>query len=119
MEQCFILATNLSSLFGSTFDQLCNRPTNTALDLLAQGGHFTGRFILRNAFNAPHGKKQIAQTDKGFVMDNCMYPTIKSIQVEAAQEYSGRTNFVEKAPTFFARRMQHNYNCGSSLDARA
>src|SRR6266446_6500052 len=116
MEQCFILATNYFRAVSSTSDQFCNRAAGAALDLLAERGHFTCGFILRNAFDAPHRKKQIAHADKGLVMDNCMYPTIKSIQVEAAQEYSGRTNFVEKAPTFFARRMQHQYNHSASLN---
>jgi hypothetical protein len=38
-------------------------------------------------------------------------PIIECIQVKAAQEYSGLTNLVEHAPTFFARCVKRNYHC--------
>ena len=88
--------------------KLSDPATRALLELLCERWHTARRLIARHSFDAPHRKEQVRQTDKGLVARYGSRPVIKSIQIETAQEYASRVDFVEHAPALFARAVQDN-----------
>ena len=78
------------------------------LGLFAKRLHTTRAFVFRYSFDTPHRKEQRTYTDERFVMNYAANPLVKRVQVESAQEYSSRVNFVEYAPTFLTRTVKHD-----------
>ena len=93
-----------------TINQLVETQTSPLLGLLAKRLHTTNRFVLRYTFDAPHRKEHRAQTDERLLVNYGPNPLIKRVQVETAQEYSSRVDFVEYAPTLLTRRVQYDQN---------
>src|SRR5712691_4898881 len=93
--------------------------TCTLLNLLAKRRNSTGGFVLRDTLDPPQWKEQITKADKCFFVDYRAYPIVERIQVEAAQEYSSRIDFVEHTPAFLARSVKHNQNRSSSMNSRS
>ncbi len=73
------------------------------LELFGERRDVAGRYVARDALNAPHRKESIRRADKQFTGRDCVRSIIEGKQIKAAQIYSGSVDRVEHAPTFFTR----------------
>jgi hypothetical protein len=101
---------------GLTTKQIFDVFARSFLRLLAERWYRAGAFVSIYALDAPGGKEQISESNKRLVVNERADPIIKRIQVETAQEYSSRVNFVEHSPAFFAWRVKHNHDWIAGLN---
>src|ERR1043166_40536 len=99
---------SLPSNLNLRLQKLLNRKAGPFLKLLPQRRHAGSCFVFRDPLHTPHREKQTAKTDERFGVHQRVYPIVERIQVKATQKYSRLVNLVEHAPTFFARRVEHN-----------
>ena len=75
--------------------------------LFCQRRYAACRFVTAQSFDAPEREKYVGETEKRFVVDDGPHPIVKGVQINAAQAYTRRVDFVQQAPTFFAWAVQH------------
>src|SRR6185312_13456005 len=95
---------------GINCKQFFDASARPFFNLLAKRRDWARSFISADSLDAPGRKEQIAQADEWLVMHKRANPIIKGIQVETAQEYSSRIDFVEYSPALLTRSVQHNYD---------